>query len=151
MSFPKPCFSWRPHLWNGLEAGSNPPQVVHAYIEITPFDFVKYEIDKTTGYLRVDRPQRLQRPLVARIVGGHAEDEQGRQDTEHPSHSAEKEWQAVQRVVSPRGDVGPVGLAPFSVSRNFTMRRTSLAGTVRLSWLAAISPTAASSVAARPS
>jgi inorganic pyrophosphatase len=31
---------------------------VHAYIEITPFDLVKYEIDKVTGYLRVDRPQR---------------------------------------------------------------------------------------------
>jgi inorganic pyrophosphatase len=31
---------------------------VHAYIEITPFDLIKYEIDKTTGYLRVDRPQR---------------------------------------------------------------------------------------------
>jgi inorganic pyrophosphatase len=32
--------------------------VVHAYVEITPFDAVKYEIDKETGYLRVDRPQR---------------------------------------------------------------------------------------------
>jgi inorganic pyrophosphatase len=31
---------------------------VHAYIEITPFDLVKYEIDKVTGYMRVDRPQR---------------------------------------------------------------------------------------------
>jgi inorganic pyrophosphatase len=31
---------------------------VHAYIELTPFDRVKYEIDKVTGYLRVDRPQR---------------------------------------------------------------------------------------------
>ncbi len=31
---------------------------LHAYIEITPFDTVKYEIDKQTGYLRVDRPQR---------------------------------------------------------------------------------------------
>jgi inorganic pyrophosphatase len=31
---------------------------VHAYIEITPFDLVKYEIDKVTGYLRADRPQR---------------------------------------------------------------------------------------------
>jgi inorganic pyrophosphatase len=30
---------------------------VHAYIEITPFDSVKYEVDKVTGYLRVDRPQ----------------------------------------------------------------------------------------------
>ena len=36
----------------------NPPEVVHAYIEITPFDLVKYELDKKTGYLRVDRPQR---------------------------------------------------------------------------------------------
>lgn len=32
--------------------------MVHAYIEMTPFDLVKYEIDKTTGYLAVDRPQR---------------------------------------------------------------------------------------------
>jgi len=32
--------------------------VVTAYIEITPFDAVKYEIDKVSGYLRVDRPQR---------------------------------------------------------------------------------------------
>jgi len=30
---------------------------VDAYIEITPNDGVKYEIDKLTGYLRVDRPQ----------------------------------------------------------------------------------------------
>jgi inorganic pyrophosphatase len=32
--------------------------LVHAYIEITPFDLVKYEVDKVTGYLKVDRPQR---------------------------------------------------------------------------------------------
>jgi len=31
---------------------------VHAFIEITPFDTIKYEVDKATGYLRVDRPQR---------------------------------------------------------------------------------------------
>ena len=38
--------------------GRRPPRWVHAYIEITPFDLVKYEVDKFTGYLRVDRPQR---------------------------------------------------------------------------------------------
>jgi inorganic pyrophosphatase len=32
--------------------------VVNAYIEITPFDLMKYEVDKVSGYLRVDRPQR---------------------------------------------------------------------------------------------
>jgi inorganic pyrophosphatase len=49
---------WRPHPWHGLETGDDPPRVVNAYIEITPFDLVKYEVDKLTGYLRVDRPQR---------------------------------------------------------------------------------------------
>jgi inorganic pyrophosphatase len=58
MTFPKPFFRWRPHPWHGLELGPDPPDVVHAFIEITPFDLIKYEVDKTTGYLRVDRPQR---------------------------------------------------------------------------------------------
>ncbi|MEN4099452.1 MAG: inorganic pyrophosphatase [Anaerolineaceae bacterium] len=58
MTFPNPFYRWRPHPWHGLEIGPNPPQVVHAYIEITPFDVIKYEIDKVTGDLRVDRPQR---------------------------------------------------------------------------------------------
>jgi len=54
----KPYNRWRPHPWHGLEVGPDPPELVHAYIEITPFDFVKYEVDKVTGYLIVDRPQR---------------------------------------------------------------------------------------------
>jgi len=56
--FPKPFFRWRPHPWHGLEVGPKPPKLVNAYIEITPYDLVKYEIDKTTGYVRIDRPQR---------------------------------------------------------------------------------------------
>jgi inorganic pyrophosphatase len=58
MKFPQPFYRWRPHPWHGLEIGPNPPELVHAYIELTPFDLVKYEVDKTTGYLRIDRPQR---------------------------------------------------------------------------------------------
>ena len=58
MSFPSPFFKWRPHPWHGLEVGPNPPSVVNAYIELTPFDRVKYELDKKTGYLQVDRPNR---------------------------------------------------------------------------------------------
>ncbi len=54
-----PRFSpWRPHPWHGLSTGPEPPRLVHAYVEITPFDLVKYEIDKDSGYLKVDRPQR---------------------------------------------------------------------------------------------
>jgi inorganic pyrophosphatase len=47
-----------PHPWHGLEVGPNPPEIVNAFIEITPFDLMKYEIDKVSGYLRIDRPQR---------------------------------------------------------------------------------------------
>ena len=49
---------FRPHPWHGLEVGPEPPDVLNAFIEITPFDFMKYEVDKVSGYLRVDRPQR---------------------------------------------------------------------------------------------
>ncbi|MGC4094369.1 MAG: inorganic pyrophosphatase [Polyangiaceae bacterium] len=55
---PPPFYRWRPHPWHGLTAGSRAPEIVTAYIEITPFDAIKYELDKTTGYIRVDRPQR---------------------------------------------------------------------------------------------
>jgi inorganic pyrophosphatase len=57
-SFPKPYYRWRPHPWHGLSPGSDPPRIVTAFIEITPFDVVKYEVEKQTGYLMVDRPQR---------------------------------------------------------------------------------------------
>lgn len=48
----------RPHPWHGLSPGPEPPSSLDVYIEITPFDLVKYEVDKTSGYLRVDRAQR---------------------------------------------------------------------------------------------
>jgi inorganic pyrophosphatase len=49
---------FRPHPWHGLAVGPDPPEVLNAYIEITPFDLMKYEVDKVSGYLHVDRPQR---------------------------------------------------------------------------------------------
>jgi len=45
----------RAHPWHGLEPGPNPPSIVTAYIEITPRDVVKYELDKDSGLLKVDR------------------------------------------------------------------------------------------------
>jgi inorganic pyrophosphatase len=58
MSQQTPFYRWRPHPWHGLEAGPDPPKLVHVYVETSPFDLVKYEVDKETGYLRVDRPHR---------------------------------------------------------------------------------------------
>ncbi|NJL27873.1 MAG: inorganic pyrophosphatase [Thermoanaerobaculia bacterium] len=49
---------WRPHPWHGLDPGPEPPSVVNVFVEITPFDLVKYEVDKSSGYLRVDRAQK---------------------------------------------------------------------------------------------
>jgi inorganic pyrophosphatase len=48
---------WRPHPWHGLETGPNPPTTVTAFVEITPFDHIKYEVDKLSGFLKIDRPQ----------------------------------------------------------------------------------------------
>jgi inorganic pyrophosphatase len=47
------------HPWHGVSAGVNAPAMVNAYIEIVPTDPVKYELDKSSGHLRVDRPQRF--------------------------------------------------------------------------------------------
>jgi inorganic pyrophosphatase len=46
------------HPWHGVPIGKDAPNVVTAYIEIVPTDTVKYELDKLTGLLRVDRPQK---------------------------------------------------------------------------------------------
>jgi len=47
------------HPWHGVTPGKNAPELVNAYIEIVPTDAVKYELDKLSGHLRVDRPQRF--------------------------------------------------------------------------------------------
>ena len=47
------------HPWHGVVPGPEAPAIVHAYIEIVPTDAVKYELDKPSGHLRVDRPQRF--------------------------------------------------------------------------------------------
>ena len=45
------------HPWHGV-AARRPNGELQAYIEIVPTDVVKYELDKATGHLRLDRPQR---------------------------------------------------------------------------------------------
>ena len=47
------------HPWHGVSPGDNAPAELNAYIEIVPTDPVKYELDKPSGHLRVDRPQRF--------------------------------------------------------------------------------------------
>lgn len=47
------------HPWHGIELGEKSPEIVNAYIEIVPADAIKYEIDKASGHIMVDRPQKL--------------------------------------------------------------------------------------------
>jgi inorganic pyrophosphatase len=47
------------HPWHGVDPGAEAPGTVKAYIEIVPTDAVKYELDKQSGHLHVDRPQRF--------------------------------------------------------------------------------------------
>jgi len=45
------------HPWHGVSAAGSRPGTFHAFIEIVPSDTVKYEIDKISGHLLIDRPQ----------------------------------------------------------------------------------------------
>ncbi|MFC2049212.1 inorganic pyrophosphatase [Chlamydiota bacterium] len=48
----------RSHPWHGVSIGENAPEEIHCYIEIVPTDTVKFELDKPTGLLKADRPQK---------------------------------------------------------------------------------------------
>lgn len=51
---------FKPHPWHGIEAWSNKEKnILNVYIEIVPENRVKYELDKKSGYLKVDRPQKF--------------------------------------------------------------------------------------------
>ena len=46
------------HPWHGVPLGDAAPERVTVYVEMVPTDTVKYELDKKTGLLTVDRPQK---------------------------------------------------------------------------------------------
>jgi inorganic pyrophosphatase len=46
------------HPWHGVSPGEQAPELCTMYIEMVPTDAVKYEVDKATGILKLDRPQR---------------------------------------------------------------------------------------------
>lgn len=48
---------FKSHPWHGVSIGESAPEICTVYIEIVPSDSVKYEVDKESGLLKVDRPQ----------------------------------------------------------------------------------------------
>ena len=55
---PQPAL-FRAHPWHGVTMGAEAPGIVTVFVEIVPTDTVKYEIDKVSGLLKVDRPQKF--------------------------------------------------------------------------------------------
>ncbi|MEX1190895.1 MAG: inorganic pyrophosphatase [Brumimicrobium sp.] len=47
------------HPWHGINIGEKQPEIINAFIEIIPSDAIKYEVDKDSGYILVDRPQKF--------------------------------------------------------------------------------------------
>lgn len=56
------------HPWHGISIGDDVPCEVTAFIEMVPTDTVKYEVDKNSGYLSIDRPQKYS-SLVPAMYG----------------------------------------------------------------------------------
>jgi inorganic pyrophosphatase len=82
---------FRPHPWHGISPGAAVPDLINAYIEIAPTDTVKYEIDKSTGHLKIDRPQKysnlcptlygfIPQTYCGHTVGNYCSQRTGRQD-----------------------------------------------------------------------
>lgn len=56
---------FKAHPWHGVSAGEDCPDHVNVFVEIVPSDTIKYEVDKETGYLKVDRPQKFSNIIPA--------------------------------------------------------------------------------------
>jgi len=79
------------HPWHGVSPGDDAPERLTVYIEMVPTDTVKYEVDKRSGHLRADRPQKysalcptpygfVPRTLCAEQVAALAAQRSGRRD-----------------------------------------------------------------------
>jgi inorganic pyrophosphatase len=55
---------FKPHPWHGIAVWAKAPYL-NVFIEIVPSDTIKYELDKESGYLSVDRPQKFSNIIPA--------------------------------------------------------------------------------------
>lgn len=82
---------YKHHPWHGISPGKEVPDIVTAFIEIVPTDTVKYEIDKESGYLKIDRPQKYSNVVPAlygfipqtycgQLIGNYCAEKTGRKN-----------------------------------------------------------------------
>lgn len=56
---------YKSHPWHGVEIGDKAPGVITCFVEMVSTDTVKYEVDKVSGYLKLDRPQKYSNTVPA--------------------------------------------------------------------------------------
>jgi inorganic pyrophosphatase len=56
---------YKSHPWHGVEIGDQAPELLTCFVEMVPTDTVKYEVDKESGYLIIDRPQKYSNVIPA--------------------------------------------------------------------------------------
>ena len=56
---------YKSHPWHGVDIGKEAPEILTCFVEMVTTDTVKYEVDKITGYLRIDRPQKYSNTVPA--------------------------------------------------------------------------------------
>ncbi|MBK3518918.1 inorganic pyrophosphatase [Carboxylicivirga marina] len=82
---------YKSHPWHGVDIGDNSPEILTTFIEVVPTDTIKYEVDKESGYLRIDRPQKYSNVVPApygfipqtycgKLVGKFCAEKSGKKD-----------------------------------------------------------------------
>jgi inorganic pyrophosphatase len=82
---------YKSHPWHGVDIGPGAPETITCYVEMVPTDTVKYEVDKESGYLIIDRPQKYSNVVPALYgfvpqtfcgdgIGKYCSDKIGRED-----------------------------------------------------------------------
>lgn len=82
---------YKSHPWHGIDIGEEAPHVLTCFIEVVPTDTIKYEIDKKSGYLLIDRPQKysnvvpslygfIPQTYCGERVGAYCAEKTGRKD-----------------------------------------------------------------------
>lgn len=56
---------YKSHPWHGVNIGEKAPDEIVTFIEMVATDTVKYEVDKLSGYLRLDRPHKYSNLIPA--------------------------------------------------------------------------------------
>lgn len=56
---------YKSHPWHGVDIGPDAPETLTCFVEMVPTDTVKYEVDKESGYLIIDRPQKYSNVIPA--------------------------------------------------------------------------------------